>query len=106
MADALVRNSADKEQLNEAEKKIKGRKAQELAELAFVMQTATGRRFVMRRLVYSQVMSAKWGSESALQLQAGRSEDGARLWQMLMEIDSALFVSMLTEWRRENKGKL
>jgi hypothetical protein len=101
MADPLVANAGDREQVARAGKKVAAKRQRELADVNLLMQTPAGRRFVKRILDMSQLLTARRGNEEGLQYFAGLSFIGAKLIDDLEELDPKFFVEMLTEARRE-----
>lgn len=101
MSDPLVKNAGDVEQVRKAGKTVVARRQRELSDLNFLMQSPAGRRFVKRVIDMSQLLTAKRGTEDGLQYFAGLTYIGARVIEDLEKLDPQLFVTMLTEARRE-----
>ena len=95
----LVKNAADPEQVRNAKVKEKNQRQEELNDLACVLNTKAGRRFLWRILCHCRVFESIFQTSSQIYYNSGIQDVGHFLMAEISESNQeALFLMM-----RENK---
>lgn len=102
--DALVKNAADPEQVEEAKKKQSYRRDDELNDIRTVLNTPAGRRFVWRLLEKCGVHRSIWSQSALIHYQSGQQDLGHFIESEIVDADENLLFIMMTENRRRNKN--
>lgn len=98
---ALVKNAADKRQVDAAGRAQKRREADELADLRVMLSTPEGRRVAWRVLAYCKTFSDIWDASSRIHFNAGQQNVGHWLLAEINAADEEKFFEMM----RENKAR-
>jgi hypothetical protein len=93
----IVRNAADEGQLKEAGERQEGKREQEQNDLAFVMSTVQGRRFLWRVIKQCKTFSPVWENSARIHYNAGQHEVGIWLWNELEASNAKALLQMYEE---------
>lgn len=103
--DALVKNAADPEQIEEAGLKIKYNRKTELDDIRRVLESDYGRRFIWRYLGVCRVFESSWSPSAAIHFYEGQRDIGLKLMADITEAnDEALILMMRESKKRERKS--
>jgi len=95
---ALVGNAADPEQVRRAGERSLSFRQQELNDLAYVLSSRQGRRFLWRQLCEAGVFKSSFHqSGSVVYFNEGRREVGLKLLADLTEVDPSMYHQMAQE---------
>lgn len=94
----LVDNAADKQQVRDAKKELKERRAQECDDLRTVLSSHAGRRVIYRYLAMTNVLGNPFTeSERTTTYLLGLRSVGVKMIKDLKEASPDLFLRLLTE---------
>ena len=101
--ESFVKNAADKNQVQEGDRKEKSQREKELDDLFWVLSTQTGRRFIWRWLSFCGIFASSFSGEQSLTMAylEGQRNVALRLIADLMETRPEAFIEMI----KENKDR-
>jgi hypothetical protein len=97
MKEFAVKNVADQEQVKNAEYKMKRNRQVELEDLAFILQTEQGRRFLSRLLTHCSVFKSIWHPSAQIHHASGMQDVGHFLMAEIVEADEEAFLKIMTD---------
>lgn len=101
MDKALVKNAADPKQVKEAkQKELRGRE-RDLNDLALVMSTREGRRFLWRLLSHCKTFGSVWHGSAMIHYNSGMQDVGHYIMADINDVNPELFLMMI----KENRGE-
>lgn len=100
---SLVKNAADESQVRNAENKILNGRDQEMRDLADVLSTASGRRFVWRVLIHCKSFESIWEQSARIHYNAGIQDVGHFLMTEIVEADEDSLMLMMKENKKREK---
>lgn len=94
-----VKNAGDQEQVNEAEKKIKFNREDELSDLRKILETGYGRRFLWRLMSHCRAYASVCdvNSPHMTYYHSGRQDVGHFLMAEITNADKLSFIKMIQE---------
>lgn len=98
---ALVGNAADPQQVKEAEQKERFERREEEKDLAFLLSTKPGQRFLWKVLEFCGVFNGGYQEPNQLMFRAGERNVGVWLLSQITEADSEALITMM---KRENEN--
>lgn len=99
----LVKNTADREQVDSARKKEKLARFQEISDLQAILSAVQGRRFIWRLLARAKTFESIWDPSSKIHFNAGQQDFGHFILAELMEADPNAFIKMMEENKKEKE---
>lgn len=100
---SLVDNSADKEQVEKAEKKLERREGQERQDVQWMLSDVRGRRILWKLLEKTKpFVSGFQPNNEALQYYSGHRDIGRDLFLEIMDADASAFGKMMTEFKGDS----
>lgn len=102
---SLVKNAADAQQVKEAEGKEKRGRERELGDVAEVLSTVQGRRFMWRYLTVCGIFKTSYSSDAnnTFYLE-GQRNIGLQLIADVNEADPTAYVTMMQESNKESRN--
>lgn len=100
---ALVKNAADEQQVKEAGKRQMSVRDRELSDVAVVMSTPQGRRFMWRLMGHCKTYQSIWESSAKIHYNAGQQDIGHFLMSEILSSSEDTYQLMVKE---SNKEKL
>lgn len=100
----FVKNAADRKQVEEAKKKERNERNQEIEDIRFVLSDARGRRFFWRYLGECGVFKTSMTGNSQTFFNEGMRNIGLKLLADLNEADPGAYIKMMNE-NKEDGGK-
>ncbi len=97
MKQPLIDDLSDKKQVKQAEIKLKLGRDLELSDIAFVLSTLEGRRFVWRLLSRCQVFRAEYENSARIHFDAGQRNLGLFIMAEISEANENLLFKMMSE---------
>jgi len=98
----MVKNAADTEQVQEASRKERFRREDELADIAEILSTPSGRRFYRRLLGHCKTFESIWHPSALIHHNAGRQDVGHFLLAEATEANPQAFVLMMSSQTESN----
>ncbi len=105
MADPIVRNAADPEQVKEGREKEKFGRMLELDDIRKILATDYGRRFVWRLLGKAGVFESVWRQSAEIHYLAGKQDFGHFIMGEVVESNPDALVLMMKEAKESDEGK-
>lgn len=103
MDKALVKNAADKKQVKSAKQKERSIRDKEINDLAWVLNSPEGRRFIWKMLEHCSVFASVCSpSGSMTYYHSGKQDVGHWLMAQINEVDPEIYVKLMLE---NKKGK-
>lgn len=103
---ALVGNAADREQVKRAGEREQSRKQMEVNDVAFVLSSRQGRRFIWRELAECGVFRSSFHSSgSVVYFNEGRRDVGLKLLADVMEADPLAYQTMANEAKSDESKR-
>jgi|SRR3990172_2559464 len=93
----LVRNSADEKQVQEAKRKEKFNRDDELEDLRFVLSSKQGRRFLWRLISWCGPFKSIWSNSAAIHYNSGKADVGNFLMAETIDASKESFLMMQNE---------
>lgn len=100
MEKVSVKNAADEGQVRKAAERAKSMREKELNDIAALLQTDYGRRFIWRLLGHCKVFGSVWESSAKIHYNSGVQDVGHFLLAEVTEADPDSLIKMM----KENKG--
>lgn len=97
MTESLIKNAADPKQVDEAEKKEKWSRKQEIEDMQFMLSTMQGRRVLWRFLSHCKVFESIWHPSALIHFHSGRQDVGHFIMSEISEADQEGFLKMMQE---------
>lgn len=98
-------NIADKQQVEESEKRLKFNLQQEERDFVDIMKTPHGRRFIHGLIGFCGVFKSSYTGNSATFYNEGQRNVGLMIMSKINEHCPELYVTMINEHRQNEKGK-
>ena len=104
MKPALVKNAADKDQVEAADRKERYTRKMELADLRSILATEHGRRFIWRYLEVCHVFGSVFNnSGSVTYFNEGRRDIGLKLLADITEANDESLIQMMRESKERDR---
>lgn len=100
---AMVKNAADPEQIEEASLKIRHNRKLELDDIRRVLESDYGRRFVWRYLGICRVFESSWSPSAAIHFYEGQRDIGLKLIADITESNDEALILMMRESKKRDK---
>lgn len=101
---AFVKNAADQGQVKSAASKVKLSRDRELSDVAIVMSTPQGRRFMWRLLSHCKTYGSVWEPSAKIHYNAGQQDVGHFLMAEIVEANEDAYVTMAKEAKEIKNG--
>lgn len=90
-------DAGNREHVKQSKLHSKFRRKQELADLAFVLSSREGRRFMWRILTHCKVYQSIWEPSAKIHYNAGRQDVGHYLQSEILSADPQAYIKMINE---------
>lgn len=101
MNEPLVKNAADESQVKAATVKEKLGRDRELNDWRAILATPEGRRVIWRVLERAMLFKTIWEPSARIHFNAGLQDMGLFVLAEIMAADPSIFITMMTENKRE-----
>lgn len=98
----LVKNAADKKQVDSAAKKEQSKRDQEVNDLKFILETVQGRRVFWRFLEHCRVFGSVWEPSAKIHFNSGKQDVGHFIMAEITDADEKYLFEMMKENKKEH----
>lgn len=98
--EALVKNAANKKQVERAELKEDQLRMQELNDIRFICSHTQGRRLLWRLLSHCKTFESIWENSARIHYNAGKQDVGHFVMSEIVEANPDLYFQMMAEQKK------
>ena len=103
MDNSLIQNDDDRKQIRNADAQIKLRRANELADIKFMLSSVQCRRFLLRLLSYCKLMGSIFALSEDIYYNSGQQDVGHFIVSEICSADEKGFLKMMEENLKERE---